>query len=254
MKTVGIPIYGEKSAFINMAYINYVAEAGFVPILINKYCKNYDPIIKMCDALLLPGGIDVDPLYYFEDNNASLNVNPEKDAFERYLLCAFSEDNKKIFGICRGLQLIAREIMFHDRILGESLRFFQHLNGHSQENNKVARHNPSHTVTIARGELYGGPNEIEVNTVNSMHHQALLLAQTKNTKDITVGSSITGSVKTEDGNEYNMVITAASYKDIPNKTKFVIEGIKLKELGISAVQWHPEELMDVDLLVHALGD
>jgi len=247
IKTVGIPIYGEKSANINVAYIDYVAEAGYVPVLINEHCVTHEPLMDMCDALLLPGGIDIDPLYYYEDNISSINVNPDKDAFERMLLDFFIGAEKKVFGICRGFQLIVREFLLHDATLVTKLHYYQHIGGHSQKDNGTERKNFSHTVRIAENDLYGSGDNVSTSRVNSMHHQALVLPMRKDTRNIETGSVIKGK-------NIDVAITAVSYKNIPSKSKFIVEGIKIESLGISAVQWHPEELRDIELLTHALEE
>ena len=247
MKSVGIPIFGEKSANLNTAYINYVANAGYLPVLINNHNIEDDRLLNACDALMLPGGIDVDPLHYYEDNVSSINVNPSKDDFERNLLYTFINSGKKVFGICRGFQLIIREALFEDVALRTKLHFYQHVGGHSQKDNGVARPCYSHTVRLAEKHLYGNGEDIASGRVNSMHHQALVLPSRKDTKEIEVGSTI-------GGNTYNIAITAASYKNVPSKAKFIVEGFQIEGLGVSAVQWHPEELEDFDLLRKAIGD
>lgn len=94
----------------NAAYVRYVAAAGYTPVLVPM---ESDPAVisEMADGLLLAGGIDIDPIHYGVSNYASFGVDPEKDASERALFHAFREYKKPIFGICRGFQLIFRELL-----------------------------------------------------------------------------------------------------------------------------------------------
>lgn len=64
-----------------------------------------DEAIK-CDGLLLPGGGDIDPVYYGEEMNGSDEPDREIDKAQRDILDAFVKAKKPILGICRGMQLI----------------------------------------------------------------------------------------------------------------------------------------------------
>ena len=56
-----------------------------------------------CDALLLPGGGDLDPALFGEENWGSLEPNRQLDLTEIELALGFCEAGKPIFGICRGM-------------------------------------------------------------------------------------------------------------------------------------------------------
>ena len=64
-----------------------------------------DEAIK-CDGLLLPGGGDIDPVYYGEEMNGSDEPDRELDKAQREILDAVVKAKKPILGICRGMQLI----------------------------------------------------------------------------------------------------------------------------------------------------
>lgn len=59
-----------------------------------------------CDALLLPGGGDLEPWRYGEANTASRNLDPVRDQQEYLLMQQFAVLRRPILGICRGLQTI----------------------------------------------------------------------------------------------------------------------------------------------------
>ena len=59
---IGLPISESKTQYyINQAYVEYIEAAGFEPVLIHTRA-NIDVITKSLDGLILPGGIDVDPI------------------------------------------------------------------------------------------------------------------------------------------------------------------------------------------------
>ena len=111
-----------------------------------------------CDALLLPGGGDVDPALYGQENIASDRIDDERDRRESELFRLFLQRGLPIFGVCRGCQLI-------NVLLGGTLH--QDIPGHRQDGNDELRHG-SRTVDPLLLSLYG-----ERFVVNSTHHQAI---------------------------------------------------------------------------------
>lgn len=86
-------------------YANAVYRAGGLPI--PTCAVGAEELAELCDGLLLSGGVDLDPRYYGEEIlNDTVNIRPERDAFELALFRAFYQKGKPIFGICRGCQLI----------------------------------------------------------------------------------------------------------------------------------------------------
>lgn len=240
MLKIGLPIYsGEKRTAINTAYINYIIAAGMSPVSIFVN-EPIDEKIKMCDGLLLPGGIDIDPTYYGQNNVGSFAVDPKRDIFERLLLHSFIQAEKPVFGICRGFQLIVREL-----VCGKckGFYFYQDLGGHSQSAKQLERNIRLHDVLYNPEDLYGGNSDDTSRMfVNSFHHQAFVMGlKTRNR----------GVIETED---YDIRITAITKYNITNNIAAIIEGIKIPQLGVSGVQWHPEELSDIALIQHAFGE
>ncbi|MBR0355170.1 MAG: gamma-glutamyl-gamma-aminobutyrate hydrolase family protein [Oscillospiraceae bacterium] len=110
-----------------------------------------------CGALLLPGGGDVDPALYGQENTASKGIDTERDRRESEAFRLFLQRGLPIFGVCRGAQLI-------NVLLGGTLH--QDIPGHRQDGNDELRHG-SRTVDPLLLSLYG-----ERFVVNSTHHQA----------------------------------------------------------------------------------
>ena len=141
-------IYRDEPAYAN--YKTAVERAGGIP------CFGAAP--ESCDALLLPGGGDMEPWRYGQENIASRNLEPERDAIELELLENFTSRRRPVLGICRGMQAI--NVFFGGDLV-------QDWPGHSA----VDGADRLHTVTTAHsflGELYG-----EECLVNSCHHQII---------------------------------------------------------------------------------
>jgi len=247
---IAMPVSPSKTQyFINQAYIDYVAEAGYEPVLISPR-SNVDDMVAMCHGLLLPGGIDIDPIFYGEDNIASYSSDPEKDDFERQLFYAFKAAGRLVFGICRGLQMIMREFLRHHPEYEKRYTFYQHIGKHALTNDlSIARTQPSHSVAALKNRLYGEEYAKATKMfVNSMHHQCILAdlpnSKTKGQKPLLLTTE-------------NITVLAFTRIGLDDKdTEVVVEGFEIRNWmggGIRAVQWHPEELKDYALLQTFFG-
>jgi len=110
-----------------------------------------------CAALLLPGGGDLEPWRYGQDNIASFGLEPARDAAELDLLDVFTTLKKPILGICRGLQVI--NVFFGGTLV-------QDIPGHSAASGVDRLHH----IHTARSPLRIFCAERDI--VNSAHHQA----------------------------------------------------------------------------------
>ena len=59
-----------------------------------------------CGGLLLPGGIDIDPMRYGQKAEPSTEYDTSLDELQLEVLYRFLKAKKPVFGICRGHQLI----------------------------------------------------------------------------------------------------------------------------------------------------
>jgi len=244
---IAIPTSTSKTQYyLNQAYVDYVEGAGYEPVMITPK-NNILEMAEWCHGLILPGGIDIDPIFYNEDNYESVSVDPAKDDFERQMFFAFVELGKPIFGICRGLQLIAREYLLRVVEAHERLEFVQHIRHHALASElAVGRDVRTHSVFVDKNVLYGeeNPNYLRVFT-NSMHHQCLFLnpsAKVKGKKKKAPSDLVVAGLRVLGYTRYGMEVKDKGH---------IVEAFDINgwvESPIIAVQWHPEELKDYALI------
>lgn len=109
--------------------------------------------IKEFDGLLIPGGGDIDPKSYGQENISCQKIDLERDKQTFKLIKKFINSNKAILGICMGCQYI--NVYF-----GGTLK--QNINGHKDTVHNVIAF-PS-IVADYLGESF---------IVNSLHHQCV---------------------------------------------------------------------------------
>lgn len=166
-----------------------------------------DPVdIRGFDALLLPGGDDIDPALFGQEWNGTRDVNRALDDVQIALTQDFAKAGKPVLGICRGCQVI-NVALGGDLIQDLPEPMNSRHTWYHDENGKTAGH--VHGTRIQPGtflaDLYGTSC-----VTNSYHHQAL------------------GKVAPD------LAVIQESDDD-------VIEFAVHKTLPIYAVQWHPEK-------------
>lgn len=114
-----------------------------------------------CDGLLIPGGVDVDPVHYGQENTASRDIDHERDRDELALIDLFLRLQRPILGICRGHQIL-------NIALGGTLIQDLPDDSHHQREDKVDRVHPVKVVHPFLHALYG-----DRFISNSAHHQAV---------------------------------------------------------------------------------
>jgi putative glutamine amidotransferase len=238
---IALPLSISKTQyFVNQAYVHYLEDNSMQPFPV-PLNMDVNVVAGQYDGLLLTGGIDIDPIYYGEDNQTSMNTDPVKDDFERRLFHAFREQGKPVFGICRGMQLIAREYMLHMSLeTADYLAFMQNVRSHNQVGDQgLDRGNFQHFVNYIERDLYGSrKKKVDRMPVNSMHHQCLVAEKVNKELLFAMGFRIAAWTKRG----------IAQPKDGPEM--IVVEALSIANWGgpILAVQWHPEELQDRDLI------
>jgi putative glutamine amidotransferase len=67
--------------------------------------------VQRCDGVLLTGGDDIDPKLYAQDLPEELAkttgaLEPDRDMWEKDMIAEVFEQQKPLFGICRGHQML----------------------------------------------------------------------------------------------------------------------------------------------------
>lgn len=166
MKMIGITcnLYEDKQIqSLSQTYTQCLQSAGALPLLLGAL--DHAQAQKAADALdglLLSGGGDVAPALFGEQPHEMLGeVTPSRDEAELLLTKAFLQRGKPVFGICRGIQLLAVA-------LGGTL--WQDLP--SQLSPRDNHKDGWHDVAIRQGSFLHGLYGDRLH-VNSLHHQAI---------------------------------------------------------------------------------
>jgi putative glutamine amidotransferase len=200
----------------NRSYVHAVIKAGAVPLLIPHLTDHslLRTLYEQLDGLLLPGGTDVDPALYGESRHEKLQrVDPEQDETELTLARWAMDEGLPLLAICRGIQLL-------NVVLGGSL--YQDIQAqipeaekHDWHPGRFRTHTP-HRVAIKPQTRLARILDTTSLAVNSLHHQALHRV-------------------------------ASGLEVVARAPDQVIEAVEAPEHTFAvAVQWHPEELIDVD--------
>ena len=108
----------DKSRSSASGMMNFLRRCGCRPV----FTSSTDVDMSRYDGLAIPGGGDVDPAFYGEENVKSFRVYTWLDEAQMKMIRQFAESGKPVLGICRGAQII--NVAF-----GGSL--YQHIeNGH----------------------------------------------------------------------------------------------------------------------------
>jgi putative glutamine amidotransferase len=209
------PVAGDSERLlVNRAYSDSVERAGAVPLGIPTL---RDPdqavaLLDLCDALLLPGGPDVEPRRYGEETRADCRTEavPDLDATEAAVLRRALERDLPVLAICRGCQLL-------NVVCGGTLWQDIAVQGagdaaHDGETAGTPRDQTVHPVALEPDSLLSNVILATAVGVNSLHHQAL--------RDIGEGLRVVG--RSPDG---------------------LVEAVEMPEHRfVLGLQCHPEEL------------
>lgn len=209
----GIPAALPASVVMNERYYTAVAQAGGTPVLIPLLEDEPEALraaYDVCDGLLLPGGVDMDPASFGEEPHPKLGrVDPARDQVELTLTRWAVEDQKPLLGLCRGLQVI--NVALGGTLWQDIESQYEGAIRHDYfPTHGFARDHLAHEVTLAEGTRMRHLMEHDRIPVNSMHHQAVR----------RLASSLVASAVAPDG---------------------LIEAAELDDEGfVVGVQWHPE--------------
>lgn len=208
------PSYGWRYDVCYGHYAQAIEKAGGMPVLIPTRLQDdtLRGIYERLDAVLLPGGGDINPDTYKATlrHETLAEIDDNRDRMEISLTRWAADDDRPVLGICRGIQMmnVALGGTLIQDIPSTVVNALQH---------DIPRNTPRSTLlhevqidaSSRLGRILGKPQL----AVNSIHHQAV--------ETLAPG----------------MVITA-------HAPDGVVEAIEWPEKHFFlAVQWHPEDLV-----------
>lgn len=129
---------GNQVTYTPQGFVNAVQQADGLPIVLPiSSPKTASAYIDQIDKLILAGGQDISPQLYHEPLHPKLlETNLQRDLFEAALISEALKQNKPIFAVCRGMQLL-------NVVLGGSLYqdLTTYLSGRSNMNSIQPPHN-----------------------------------------------------------------------------------------------------------------
>jgi putative glutamine amidotransferase len=193
-------------------YVRALETAGALPLVLAPGRPEDAPeLLDRLDALVLSGGVDVDPARYGEDRHPKVTrVVPERDAFEIALVREALRRDVPLLAICRGHQVlnVASGGTLYQDIPSQ-------LSGAGDHDPDTERWEHCHEVDVLPGTRLREVLGKDRVSVNSFHHQAV--------KDLGQG----------------LVLSARGAGD------GVVEGIEAPARRYAiGVQWHPESFWD----------
>src|SRR6266705_3044331 len=204
---------------MSQRYVQVLAAAGAVPWVIPLLQGDeatLRAIYERLDGLFLPGGVDIDPAAYDEPRTELCGrTDPARDWTELLFTRWALSDRKPVLAVCRGAQLL-------NVAVGGSL--YQDVGAQHPAAIKHdyfptgcrRRDERTHDVRIAAGSRLARLLETEALSVNSMHHQGIA----------RLDPGLAAVATSPDG---------------------LIEGVEANDSPfVLGVQWHPEDLVEVD--------
>lgn len=218
MSVVGVPLRPLTVANVppklalNRTYFNALEGAGgtALPIPIVRDMDRLRFYFELLDALLLPGGADIEPRRYGEVArlDCNLNVMPELDEVELALARWAIEDGLPVLAICRGIQV------FNVACGGTLWQDLQVQGATREAHDKEPRDALIHDLEVAPDSLLARTLGRTRLRVNSLHHQAIR----------NLGAPLRAVAFSGDG---------------------LVEGVELPTQDFAlGIQCHPEELIN----------
>lgn len=144
-------------------YIFALENAGLQPIVSTKLPTAEGFAIDDFAALLLPGGGDIDPSFFGQENHGSRTIEKELDIAQLGLADLFIKAGKPILGICKGCQVINVSLQ------GTIIQDLENNVHHQAYLDKAVKHKAVTLKDNVYYDLFGGDEIV----INSSHHQAI---------------------------------------------------------------------------------
>jgi len=212
---------------MSQRYVKTLIASGAIPWIVPLLDdeETLRAIYDRVDGVFFPGGVDIDPDSYKEERTEACGrVDPDRDKTELMLAKWAIEDRKPILAVCRGAQLLsvaAGGTLYQD-IGAEYPDAIKH--DYFPKKGIHTRQDLVHPVDVVPNtrlsRLLGTGSVL----VNSMHHQGIK----------KLAPTLAPNAFAPDG---------------------LIEGVEsTDENFVVGVQWHPEDLADLDPTMRRLFD
>ena len=185
-----------------LRYQSALVNIGVMFECMDRVPENFEERMDEFDALILPGGDDIDPSLFRQENKGSRTIDRALDDAQLTFMDFFVKRNKPILGICKGAQVI--NVYFGGDVIQDLDD--ERRPRHTYHDGTGEVHETSVTAGNFMHEIYG-----DKLVTNSFHHQAI------------------GRV-------------GMGLKVIQTSSDGVIEGMIHDKLPITALQWHPERM------------
>ncbi len=177
------------------------------------------------DLIIIPGGRDISPSLYGDEERGSKNESKEEDISD-YILIKYALNNDiPLLGICRGMQMIA--VYYGAPLIQDLSSFFsekgvKYNNLHLSVNKTKEEPYSAHSIYITNKDslLYALFNETIVEGLPSVHHQAIKTLE-------NTPLEVTAYTET-DG-----LIIIEAFEDVTNPR-------------VLAIQFHPEKIIPLE--------
>jgi len=161
----------ELATFPRHYYVESVRRAGGIPVIVPppRQEAEAEEVLDRCDGIIFTGGGDISPVYLREQPRHGLGqCLPERDEGELMLAGLAIARDLPVFGICRGIQVLA--VAAGGRICQDIAS--QHANA-LQHEQTAPRQYPWHEIQVLESSLQRLVAEKRI-LVNSFHHQAVV--------------------------------------------------------------------------------
>lgn len=174
----------DEDAFIGTtggvsAYVRGVVASGGTPRLICPSRGDIGEQFRQVDALLIPGGQDIEPIFYGQERHPGMAKSwtyPEMDAFEIACIQHAYESKTPMLGICRGEQLMnvaAKGTLIQDIPSEHTPKALIPVNHQPRLPGGSTSYMPSHLIQISPTSRLHEILRTDSIAVNSTHHQAI---------------------------------------------------------------------------------
>lgn len=219
MLKIGLPFWkiGDNSFGATLNYITFAERYGeIVPLMPDSEIR------KDLDLLIIPGGADVDTSRYNQrPDYYTQKPDIYKEHFDRNHLPKYIELGTPIFGVCRGLQTVAVELgaeliqnMWHETNNMQDPKDSGYALVHKIKVKDLGKIGETPVNEYLQGQLLG---------VNSRHHQVV--------DPDTLEDTLLSVIAWHEKKEYH------------------IEALAHLTLPIVLVQFHPEDINDMDTVM-----